>query len=67
MTAYLERLTDHTESTRSGYALAIGAFPKFMLKGKLKQVLAGFINSQRASSEKSMAEATRDTMTALAQ
>ena len=55
------------ETTRIGYALGLGAFPKFFLTGKLKLVLSGLFRSLESSKKLNMAEARRDIVTALTQ
>ncbi|XP_064631800.1 tubulin-specific chaperone D-like isoform X2 [Lineus longissimus] len=64
---YLGQLRSSSqEQTRQGHALALGAFPKFLLSGRLKSVIAGLIvASNITDKEKQWAEARRDAIKAL--
>ncbi|XP_069510643.1 tubulin-specific chaperone D isoform X2 [Ambystoma mexicanum] len=64
---YIYELKSTEEMVRCGFSLALGSFPKFMLKGKLEQVLDGLINVTSISSrDLSFAEARRDGLKAIA-
>ena len=67
MQHYIKHLQDSTESTRMGFALAIGAFPKAFMRGKLNTVLAGLMQASRIQDRHvKMAEARRDAIKAIA-
>lgn len=65
---YVSELQRPEEMTRCGFSLALGALPKFMLNGKLHQVLEGL---QRVTwvtvKDCTFAEARRDALKAIAQ
>ncbi|XP_062930349.1 tubulin-specific chaperone D [Mobula hypostoma] len=65
---YVSELQHTEEMTRCGFSLALGALPKFMLNGKLHQVLEGL---QRVTwmtvKDTNFAEARRDALKAIAQ
>ena len=48
-----------------GFALALGALPKFMLAGKFKPVITGLIQTSQLGEEQKMAESRRDAVKAL--
>ncbi|XP_072259692.1 tubulin-specific chaperone D [Pyxicephalus adspersus] len=63
---YIEQLQSSVEMTRCGFSLALGALPRFMLKGKFQQVLAGLRKVTRISpKDVSFAEARRDALKAI--
>ncbi|XP_064617512.1 tubulin-specific chaperone D-like [Liolophura sinensis] len=63
---YLMQLRSTVETTRRGYALAIGALPKFMLEGKLKPVLASLIQTATVTvKQEKWAESRRDALKAI--
>ncbi|XP_064126499.1 tubulin-specific chaperone D isoform X1 [Loxodonta africana] len=67
MQQYLTELQSPEEMTRCGFALALGALPGFLLKGRLQQVLAGLRAITHISpKDVSFAEARRDTLRAIA-
>ncbi|XP_069785635.1 tubulin-specific chaperone D isoform X2 [Narcine bancroftii] len=65
---YVSELQRSEEMTRCGFSLALGALPKFMLNGKLDQVLEGL---QRVTwitmKDTTFAEARRDALRAIAE
>ncbi|XP_057570643.1 tubulin-specific chaperone D isoform X2 [Hippopotamus amphibius kiboko] len=64
---YLAELQSPEEMTRCGCALALGALPAFILKGRLRQVLAGLRAVTHISPEDvSFAESRRDALKAIA-
>ncbi|XP_019517416.1 PREDICTED: tubulin-specific chaperone D isoform X1 [Hipposideros armiger] len=64
---YLAELRSPEEMTRCGFSLALGALPGFLLKGKLRQVLAGLRAVAHVSPEDvSFAESRRDALKAIA-
>nr|XP_020641570.1 tubulin-specific chaperone D [Pogona vitticeps]XP_020641571.1 tubulin-specific chaperone D [Pogona vitticeps]XP_020641572.1 tubulin-specific chaperone D [Pogona vitticeps] len=65
---YISSLQSHEEMIRCGFSLALGALPKFLLKGKLKEVLEGLKRVTFISPETvSFAESRRDALKAIAQ
>ncbi|XP_006869675.1 PREDICTED: tubulin-specific chaperone D [Chrysochloris asiatica] len=67
MQQYLAELRSPEEMTRCGFALALGALPHFLLKGRLQQILAGLRAVTRISpKDASFAEARRDSLRAIA-
>ncbi|XP_030646101.1 tubulin-specific chaperone D [Chanos chanos] len=65
---YIEALESPEVLTRCGCALALGALPRFMIHGKLQQVLTGLQMTCRVKErEESFTEARRDAATAIAQ
>ncbi|GFR29007.1 tubulin-specific chaperone D [Trichonephila clavata] len=65
---YLEQLTSNHMETRCGFALAIGAFPKFILNGHVAYTLQGLSKCAELTEEHSCwAEARRDAIKALSQ
>ncbi|MGH0126313.1 UNVERIFIED_CONTAM: hypothetical protein FKN15_028060 [Acipenser sinensis] len=65
---YIVQLPSTEEMTRCGYALALGALPQFMLRGKLQQVLEGLRKTTSISAKDvSFAEARGDALKATAQ
>uniref|UniRef100_A0A8D0L4C6 Tubulin-specific chaperone D n=1 Tax=Sphenodon punctatus TaxID=8508 RepID=A0A8D0L4C6_SPHPU len=64
---YIAELQNTEEMTRCGFALALGALPKFLLKGKLQQVLEGLKKVTCISpKDVSFAESRRDGLNAIA-
>ncbi|XP_006886364.1 PREDICTED: tubulin-specific chaperone D [Elephantulus edwardii] len=64
---YLAELGSPEEMTRCGFALALGALPSFLLKGRLQQVLEGLRAVTHISpKDTSFAEARRDGLMAIA-
>ena len=64
---YIAKLQDHAEQTRLGYSLAIGAFPKPFLAGKLNMVLGGLMRASRIEDKHvKFAESRRDAIKSLA-
>ncbi|KAM4664656.1 tubulin-specific chaperone D [Discoglossus pictus] len=65
---YIAELQSSEEMIRCGFSLALGALPRFMLKGKLQQVLVGLQRVSSISGKKiSFAESRRDALKAIAQ
>ena len=64
---YLGCLRSETESTRSGYAQAIGSLPKPVIQGRLMVILEGLFRATQITnpSETSFAYARRDAINAL--
>ncbi|XP_049557798.1 tubulin-specific chaperone D isoform X1 [Orcinus orca] len=63
---YLAELQSPEEMARCGFALALGALPAFVLKGRLRQVLAGLRAVTHISPEDvSFAESRRDALKAI--
>ncbi|XP_018409145.1 PREDICTED: tubulin-specific chaperone D [Nanorana parkeri] len=63
---YIGQLQSSVEMTRCGFSLALGALPRFMLKGKLQQVLEGLRRVTCISQKDvSFAEARRDALKAI--
>ncbi|XP_029456142.1 tubulin-specific chaperone D isoform X2 [Rhinatrema bivittatum] len=64
---YLLELESTEEMIRCGFSLALGALPRFMLKGKLQQVLEGLRKVTCITPKSgSFAEARRDALKAIA-
>nr|XP_019591063.1 PREDICTED: tubulin-specific chaperone D [Rhinolophus sinicus] len=64
---YLAELQSAEEMTRCGFSLALGALPGFLLKGELRQVLAGLRAVAHVSpKDVSFAESRRDAVKAIA-
>ncbi|KAK2112486.1 hypothetical protein P7K49_012233 [Saguinus oedipus] len=64
---YLAELRKPEEMTRCGFSLALGALPRFILKGRLQQVLTGLRAVTHTSPEDvSFAESRRDGLKAIA-
>ncbi|XP_032097084.1 tubulin-specific chaperone D isoform X3 [Sapajus apella] len=67
LTQYLAELRNPEEMTRCGFSLALGALPRFLLKGRLQQVLTGLRAVTHTSPEDvSFAESRRDGLKAIA-
>ncbi|XP_039332583.1 tubulin-specific chaperone D isoform X2 [Saimiri boliviensis] len=67
ITQYLAELRNPEEMTRCGFSLALGALPRFLLKGRLQQVLTGLRAVTHTSPEDvSFAESRRDGLKAIA-
>ncbi|XP_035158150.3 tubulin-specific chaperone D isoform X2 [Callithrix jacchus] len=67
ITQYLAELRKSEEMTRCGFSLALGALPRFLLKGRLQQVLTGLRAVTHTSPEDvSFAESRRDGLKAIA-
>ncbi|XP_062976473.1 tubulin-specific chaperone D [Elgaria multicarinata webbii] len=65
---YISGLQSREEMTRCGFSLALGALPKFLLKGKLQEVLEGLKRVTFISPEGvSFAESRRDGLKAIAE
>uniref|UniRef100_A0A8C3W5F8 Tubulin-specific chaperone D n=1 Tax=Catagonus wagneri TaxID=51154 RepID=A0A8C3W5F8_9CETA len=63
---YLARLQSPEEMVRCGFALALGALPRFLLKGRLQQVLGGLQAVTHISPEDTgFAESRRDALKAI--
>uniref|UniRef100_A0A8D1AWK9 Tubulin-specific chaperone D n=1 Tax=Sus scrofa TaxID=9823 RepID=A0A8D1AWK9_PIG len=63
---YLAQLQSPEEMTRCGFALALGALPRFFLKGQLQRVLDGLRAVTRISPEDAgFAESRRDALKAI--
>ncbi|WAQ96622.1 TBCD-like protein [Mya arenaria] len=63
---YLRQLRASQEITRQGHSLALGALPEFMLRGKLRPVLAGLIQAtQITDKDQKWAEGRRDALKAI--
>uniref|UniRef100_A0A5F8HJD6 Tubulin-specific chaperone D n=1 Tax=Monodelphis domestica TaxID=13616 RepID=A0A5F8HJD6_MONDO len=66
MKNYISELQNTEEMIRCGFSLALGSFPSFFLKGKLKLVLEGLKAVTHISSKDlSFAEARRDALKAI--
>ncbi|XP_061472447.1 tubulin-specific chaperone D isoform X2 [Rhineura floridana] len=64
---YISGLQSHEEMIRCGFSLALGALPKFLLKGKLQEVVEGLKGVTSISPEYvSFAESRRDGLKAIA-
>ena len=64
---YISRLHDPLETTRMGFAQAIGAFPKAFVAGNLSTVFTALIAASKIQAKYvKMAEARRDAVKALA-
>ena len=60
------QLTSSIETTRMGFALALGAVPNCMLKGMAKNVLAALTSAcALTKKDEKMAEARRDAVKAI--
>ncbi|XP_013921307.1 PREDICTED: tubulin-specific chaperone D, partial [Thamnophis sirtalis] len=64
---YISGLQRHEEMIRCGFSLALGALPKFLLKGKLQEVLDALKKATSISGGVSFAESRRDGLKAVAQ
>ncbi|XP_058024468.1 tubulin-specific chaperone D [Ahaetulla prasina] len=63
---YISALQSHEEMIRCGFSLALGALPKFLLKGKLQEVLDALKKATSVSGGVSFAESRRDGLKAVA-
>ncbi|KAM3846755.1 tubulin-specific chaperone D isoform 1-T1 [Vipera latastei] len=63
---YISGLQSHEEMIRCGFSLALGALPKFLLKGKLQEVLDALKKVTSISGGVSFAESRRDGLKAVA-
>ncbi|XP_026523386.1 tubulin-specific chaperone D isoform X1 [Notechis scutatus] len=63
---YISGLQSHEEMIRCGFSLALGALPKFLLKGKLQEVLDALKKATSISGGVSFAESRRDGLKAVA-
>ncbi|XP_063148743.1 tubulin-specific chaperone D [Candoia aspera] len=63
---YISGLQNHEEMIRCGFSLALGALPKFLLKGKLQEVLDALKKVTSISGGVSFAESRRDGLKAVA-
>ncbi|KAF2978912.1 hypothetical protein EK904_010599, partial [Melospiza melodia maxima] len=67
VTQYVSELQNSEEMIRCGFSRALGALPRFLLKGRLQQVLEGLKKVTIISPEDvSFAEARRDALIAIA-
>uniref|UniRef100_A0A8C3CE66 Tubulin-specific chaperone D n=1 Tax=Cairina moschata TaxID=8855 RepID=A0A8C3CE66_CAIMO len=67
VTRYISGLQNTEEMIRCGFSLALGALPRFLLKGRLQQVLEGLKKATIISPEDvSFAQARRDALIAIA-
>uniref|UniRef100_A0A674H2S0 Tubulin-specific chaperone D n=1 Tax=Taeniopygia guttata TaxID=59729 RepID=A0A674H2S0_TAEGU len=67
VTQYVSELQNTEEMVRCGFSRALGALPRFLLKGRLQQVLEGLKKVTIISPEDvSFAEARRDALIAIA-
>ncbi|NXX31393.1 TBCD protein, partial [Nicator chloris] len=67
VTQYVSELQNTEEMIRCGFSRALGALPRFLLKGRLQQVLEGLKRVTTISPEDvSFAEARRDALIAIA-
>uniref|UniRef100_A0A8D2PLM3 Tubulin-specific chaperone D n=1 Tax=Zosterops lateralis melanops TaxID=1220523 RepID=A0A8D2PLM3_ZOSLA len=67
VTQYVSELQNSEEMIRCGFSRALGALPRFLLKGRLQQVLEGLKKVTVISPEDvSFAEARRDALIAIA-
>ncbi|GBM64386.1 Tubulin-specific chaperone D [Araneus ventricosus] len=65
---YLEHLSSNHMETRCGFALAVGAFPKFMLNGSVAHTIQSLSKCAELTEEfSSWAEVRRDAIKALSQ
>ncbi|KAF8795134.1 Tubulin-specific chaperone D like protein [Argiope bruennichi] len=65
---YLEQLSSNHMETRCGFALAVGAFPKFILNGSIAHTIQSLSKCAELTEEfSSWAEARRDAIKALSQ
>ncbi|KAM6469790.1 tubulin-specific chaperone D isoform 2-T3 [Liasis olivaceus] len=62
---YISGLQNHEEMIRCGFSLALGALPKFLLKGKLQEVLEALKKVTSISGGVSFAESRRDGLKAV--
>ena len=63
---YLTELRSSVETTRCGYALALGALPRFMLSGHLCDVIEGLVEATvLVDKQIAFAESRRDAVKAL--
>ncbi|XP_036125871.1 tubulin-specific chaperone D isoform X1 [Molossus molossus] len=62
---YLAELQSPEEMTRCGFAMALGALPGFLLRGRLQQVLAGLRAITLSSEDVSFVESRRDALKAI--
>jgi len=63
---YLKELESNVESTRCGFALALGAMPRFMLASRLGLVISGLVSATSvAKKQQAFAESRRDAVKAL--
>jgi len=66
MAKYLEGLTSKTQTTRIGFALAFGAMPKFMLEGRVQEVMSSLVEASRLTEkEEKWVESRRSAVKAL--
>ncbi|XP_066237763.1 tubulin-specific chaperone D isoform X2 [Saccopteryx leptura] len=64
---YLSELQSPEEMTRCGFSLALGALPRFLLRGRLQRVLEGLSSVTHISpKDMSFAESRRDALKAIA-
>uniref|UniRef100_U3ITR5 Tubulin-specific chaperone D n=1 Tax=Anas platyrhynchos platyrhynchos TaxID=8840 RepID=U3ITR5_ANAPP len=67
VTRYISGLQNTEEMIRCGFSLALGALPRFLLKGRLQQVLEGLKKATIISPEDvSFAQSRRDALIAIA-
>uniref|UniRef100_A0A8C5TPL2 Tubulin-specific chaperone D n=1 Tax=Malurus cyaneus samueli TaxID=2593467 RepID=A0A8C5TPL2_9PASS len=67
VTQYVSELQNAEEMIRCGFSRALGALPRFLLKGRLQQVLEGLKKVTQISPEDvSFAESRRDALIAIA-
>ncbi|NXA51624.1 TBCD protein, partial [Nothocercus julius] len=67
VTQYISELQNPEEMIRCGFSLALGSLPRFLLKGRLQQVLEGLKKVTLIShADVSFAEARRDALIAIA-
>ncbi|XP_034045626.1 tubulin-specific chaperone D [Thalassophryne amazonica] len=64
---YLAGLKNPEMLTRCGSALALGCLPKFLIHGKLQQILEGLQQAYASQKEGKFAEARSDTVKAISQ
>ncbi|CAN9505641.1 unnamed protein product [Ophioblennius macclurei] len=64
---YIQGLQSDQMLTRCGSALALGCLPRFMIQGKLKQILQGLQQVCALTSEGKFPEARRDAVRSIAQ
>ncbi|XP_075702014.1 tubulin-specific chaperone D [Rhinoderma darwinii] len=68
ITYYIAQLQSAEEMTRCGFALSLGALPKFMLRSRLQQVLEGLKKVTTVSGKDvRFAESRRDALKAMSQ
>uniref|UniRef100_A0A8C6YG06 Tubulin-specific chaperone D n=1 Tax=Naja naja TaxID=35670 RepID=A0A8C6YG06_NAJNA len=63
---YISGLQSHEEMIRCGFSLALGALPKFLLKGRLQEVLDALKKATSISGGVRFAESRRDGLKAVA-